>query len=208
MLNSFLLNLPFHFELHKCAHFFVKWCSGSSEDIHKYWEGVTTPTMPPPVKLQFHRTVQTLTKGAQFTTIQDVHFAKFTIMHSSAVQGTQSPWLKSPLTSGLVTTPKAGQVPKGQAVQSLSTSYSGYNRVRILFGIWYIIYSGYNRARVPFRMAANGANGRLRKHGGEKADTAARRKSRIPDRLQDTTLEEKAHKVFFGWQLKKICLGT
>ena len=147
-------------------------------------------------------------KGAQFTTIQDVHFAKFTIMHSSAVQGTQSPWLKSPLTSGLVTTPKAGQAPKGQAVQSLSTSYSGYNRVRILFGIWYIIYSGYNRARVPFRMAANGANGRLRKHGGEKADTAARRKSRIPDRLQDTTLEEKAHKVFFGWQLKKICLGT
>ena len=54
---------------------------------------------------------------------------------------------------------------------------------------------------MPFRMAANGANGRLRKHGGEKADTAARRKSRIPDRLQDTTLEEKAHKVFFGWQI-------
>ena len=191
MLNSFLLNLPFHFELHKCAHFCVKWCSGSSEDIHKYWEGVTTPTMPPPVKLQFHRTVQTLTKGAQFTTIQNVHFAKFTIMHSSAVQSTQSTWLKSPLTSGLVTTPKAVQVPRGRTVQSLST--------------W---YSGYNRARVPFRMAANGANGRLRKHGGEKADTAARRKSRIPDRLQDTTLEEKAHKVFFGWQLKKICLGT
>ena len=45
-------------------------------------------------------------------------------------------------------------------------------------------------------MAANGANGRLRKHGGEKADTAARGKSRIPDRLQDTSLEEKAHKVF------------
>ena len=45
-------------------------------------------------------------------------------------------------------------------------------------------------------MAANGANGRLRKHGGEKADTAARRKSRIPDKLQDTSLEEKAHKVF------------
>ena len=50
---------------------------------------------------------------------------------------------------------------------------------------------------MPFRMAANGANGRLRKHGGEKADTAARGKSRIPDRLmQDTSLEEKAHKVF------------
>ena len=130
-------------------------------------------------------------KGAQFTTIQNVHFAKFTIMHSSAVQSTQSTWLKSPLTSVLVTTPKAVQVPRGRTVQSLST--------------W---YSGYNRARVPFRMAANGANGRLRKHGGEKADTAARRKSRIPDRLQDTTLEEKAHKVFFGWQLKKICLGT
>ena len=191
MLNSFLLNLPFHFELHKCAQFCVKWCSGSSEDIHKYWEGVTTPTMPPPVKLQFHRTLQTLAKGAQFTTIQNVHFAKFTIMHCSAVQSTQSTWLKSPLTSGLVTTPKAVQVPRGRTVQSLST--------------W---YSGYNRARVPFRMAANGANGRLRKHGGEKADTAARRKSRIPDRLQDTTLEEKAHKVFFGWQLKKICLGT
>ena len=47
-------------------------------------------------------------------------------------------------------------------------------------------------------MAANGANGRLRKHGGEKADTAARGKSRIPDRLmQDTSLEEKAHKVFW-----------
>ena len=46
-------------------------------------------------------------------------------------------------------------------------------------------------------MAANGANGRLRKHGGEKADTAARRKSRIPDTLQDTSLEEKAHKVFW-----------
>ena len=60
-----------------------------------------------------------------------------------------------------------------------------------------MIYSGYNRARVPFRMAANGANGRLRKHGGEKADTAARGKSRIPDRLQDTTLEEKPHKVFW-----------
>ena len=60
-----------------------------------------------------------------------------------------------------------------------------------------MIYSGYNRARVPFRMAANGANGRLRKHGGEKADTAARGKSRIPDRLmQDTSFEEKAHKVF------------
>ena len=28
------------------------------------------------------------------------------------------------------------------------------------------------------------------------------------DTDQDTTLEEKAHKVFFGWQLKKICLGT
>ena len=191
MLNSFLLNLPFHLEPNKCAHICVKWCSGSSEDIHKYWEGVTTPTMPPPVKLQFHRTVQPPAKGAQFTTIQNVHFAKFTIMHSSAVQSTQSTWLKSPLTSGLVTTPKAVQVPRGRTVQSLST--------------W---YSGYNRARVPFRMAANGANGRLRKHGGEKADTAARRKSRIPDRLQDTTLEEKAHKVFFGWQLKKICLGT
>ena len=90
--------------------------------------------MPPPVKLQFHRTVQTLAKGAQFTTIQDVHFAKFTIMHSSAVQGTQSPWLKSPLTSGLVTTPKAGQVPKGRAVYRLhiqdiieSGYCSGYN---------------------------------------------------------------------------------
>ena len=52
-------------------------------------------------------------------------------------------------------------------------------------------------------MAANGANGRLRKHGGEKADTAARRKSRIPDRLQDTTLEEKAHKVFLVGNSKK-----
>ena len=50
---------------------------------------------------------------------------------------------------------------------------------------------------MPFRMAANGANGRLRKHGGEKADTAGRGKSRIPDTLQDTTLEEKAHKVFW-----------
>ena len=129
-------------------------------------------------------------KGAQFTTIQNVHFPKFTIMHSSAVQSTQSTWLKSPLTSGLVTTPKAVQVPRGRTVQSLST--------------W---YSGYNRARVPFRMAANGANGRLRKHGGEKADTAARRKSRIPDRLQDTTLEEKAHKVFW-LTTKKICLST
>ena len=91
--------------------------------------------MPPPVKLQFHRTVQPPAKGAQFTTIQeDVHFAKFTILHS-AVQSIQSTWLKSPLTSGLVRTPKAVQVPRGRAVRSLSTSYSGYNRVMVMFRI-------------------------------------------------------------------------